>query len=84
MATFAAEEPTSKRLVAASAVGASDLKAGDERDYRKNMPLHHRIGWLMFVASAVLFGISGVRSGDVPVMIGSAVFGVACLAFLKS
>ena len=64
--------------------GASDLKASDGCDYRKDMPPHHRIGWFMFVVSAVLFGISGVRSGDVPVIIGSAVFGVACLAFLKS
>jgi len=47
------------------------------------MPVHHRIGWMMFIASAVLFGISGARSGDVVVIAASALFGVACLAFLK-
>jgi len=47
------------------------------------MPVHHRIGWMMFITSAVLFGISGVRSGDVPAVAGSVVFGVACVAFLK-
>ncbi len=36
----------------------------------------------MFVVSAVLFGWSGARSGDLLVVAGSAVFGLACLLFL--
>jgi|DEB0MinimDraft_10_1074344.scaffolds.fasta_scaffold04355_4 hypothetical protein len=37
----------------------------------------------MFVVSAVLFGVSGARSGDATVVVGSVVFGVACFAFLR-
>ncbi len=46
--------------------------------------MHHadRVGWMMFLVSAVLFGWSGVRSGDPFVVAGSAVFGVACVLFL--
>ena len=36
----------------------------------------------MFLVSAVLFGWSGARSGDLLVVAGSAVFGVACVLFL--
>jgi hypothetical protein len=46
------------------------------------MPRHHRAGWGLFLLSAVLFGVAGVRSGDPWVVAGSVVFGVACLLFL--
>lgn len=36
----------------------------------------------MFMGSAVLFGWSGLRSGDPYVVAGSAVFGLACVLFL--
>lgn len=42
----------------------------------------HRIGWSLFLVSAVLFGWAGIRSGDDLVTAGSVVFGVACLFFL--
>lgn len=46
------------------------------------MPVLHRIGWWLFVASALLFGYSGITAGDPAVIAGSAVFGLACLLFL--
>ena len=42
----------------------------------------HRAGWLLFLLSAMLFGVSGVRSGDWLVIAGSVVFGAACVLFL--
>jgi hypothetical protein len=36
----------------------------------------------MFLVSAVLYGWSGARSGDLLVLAGSVVFGVACVLFL--
>ena len=42
----------------------------------------HKLGWLLFLVSAVLFTISGVRSGDVLVVTASIVFGGACVLFL--
>jgi hypothetical protein len=46
--------------------------------------MHHadRVGWMLFFVSAVLFGWSGVSSGDPYVVAGSAVFGAACVLFL--
>lgn len=41
-----------------------------------------QIGWGMFVVSAVLFGWSGIRSGDPLALAGSIVFGLACFLFL--
>ena len=41
-----------------------------------------QIGWLMFMASAIFFGWSGVRAGDWLVVAGSVVFGLACVLFL--
>ncbi len=41
-----------------------------------------RVGWGMFIVSAVLFGWSGARSGDLLVVAGSVVFGLACVLFL--
>lgn len=42
-----------------------------------------RLGWLLFLASAALFGAAGVRTADPFVVAGSAVFGGACLLFLS-
>jgi hypothetical protein len=42
----------------------------------------HRLGWMLFVASAVLFTWSGVRSGDWLVVAASVIFGAACILFL--
>ncbi|HSL59150.1 MAG TPA: hypothetical protein VK866_14990 [Acidimicrobiales bacterium] len=42
----------------------------------------HRAGWIMFLVSALLFGWSGVQTGDWWVVVGSAVFGSACVLFL--
>ncbi len=47
------------------------------------MPRRDAVGWLLFLASAVLFAIAGVRSGDPLVVAGSVVFGLACLLFLS-
>ncbi len=44
----------------------------------------HRVGWIAFIVSAVLFGVAGARAGDWLVVAASAVFGVACILFLKS
>lgn len=44
----------------------------------------HRTGWILFLVSAVLFALAGVRSGDWLVVGGSVVFGVACLLFLRN
>lgn len=46
------------------------------------MPVLHRAGWLLFLASAVLFAWSGVLAGDWLVVAGSVVFGGACVLFL--
>ncbi|HLT17555.1 MAG TPA: hypothetical protein VK007_12710 [Acidimicrobiales bacterium] len=48
------------------------------------MARHQRVGWLLFVASAVLFAADGVRTGSWLVVAASLVFGVACLLFLRS
>ena len=42
----------------------------------------HRLGWLLFIVSAVLFTWSGVRAGDALLVTASIVFGVACVLFL--
>jgi hypothetical protein len=42
----------------------------------------HRSGWLLFLASAVLFTWSGARAGDWLVVVASVVFGAACVLFL--
>jgi len=40
------------------------------------------IGWLLFIASAIGYIISSLRSGDMVALIGSVFFLVACLVFL--
>ena len=44
----------------------------------------HRLGWSLFIVSAVLFGWAGARSGDWLVVAASAVFGLACVLFLAT
>jgi hypothetical protein len=46
------------------------------------VPRAHRLGWLLFVLSAVLFTAVGVRDGDWLVIAASVAFGVACILFL--
>ena len=46
------------------------------------MPFRHRLGWYLFLASAVLFTAAGIRDGDVVIVAASVVFGLACLLFL--
>ena len=46
------------------------------------MPHLHRVGWILFLASAVLFALTGVRDGDWTVVIASVLFGGACVLFL--
>ena len=42
-----------------------------------------RLGWALFLVSAVCFTIAGIQAGDPAVVIGSVVFGVACVLFLS-
>lgn len=42
----------------------------------------HRLGWSLFIVSAVLFTWAGVRTRDWLVVAASVVFGVACVLFL--
>lgn len=42
----------------------------------------HRAGWILFLVCAVLYAGSGIRAGDGLVVIGSIVFGLACILFL--
>ena len=46
------------------------------------MHVNHRIGWGLFLASAVLFTAVGVRDRDLVVTAASVLFGVACVLFL--
>jgi hypothetical protein len=46
------------------------------------VPRLHRLGWAIFILSALLFGWSGVRAEDWLVVAGSVVFGLACVLFL--
>jgi hypothetical protein len=42
----------------------------------------HRIGWLLFTASAVVFLAIGLRDGDWLSVIAGVLFTAGCLAFL--
>jgi hypothetical protein len=42
----------------------------------------HRIGWLLFTASAVVFLAVGLRDGDWLSVIAGVLFTAGCLAFL--
>lgn len=46
------------------------------------MHVNHRIGWALFLASALAFTAVGVRDGDLLVTVASVLFGVACVLFL--
>jgi hypothetical protein len=46
------------------------------------VPRLHRLGWILFLVSAVLFAVQGWQSGDWLVVAGSLVFGGACVLFL--
>ncbi|MGA7271827.1 MAG: hypothetical protein WB239_12210 [Acidimicrobiia bacterium] len=46
------------------------------------MPGRHRLGWTLFLASAGLFLVTGIRDGDLVLVIASIVFGVGCVLFL--
>lgn len=43
----------------------------------------HRLGWILFIVSAVLFAAAGIRDGDWLVTAASIVFGAACVLFLR-
>ena len=47
------------------------------------MPMRDVLGWLLFLLSAALFAVAGLRADDPLVVSGSAVFGFACLLFLS-
>jgi len=47
------------------------------------MPMRDVLGWLLFLLSAALFAVAGLRADDPLVVVGSAVFGFACLLFLS-
>lgn len=40
------------------------------------------VGWILFLASSVLFIIAGLRTGDPWTVAGGVIFGGACLLFL--
>jgi predicted membrane channel-forming protein YqfA (hemolysin III family) len=42
----------------------------------------HISGWLMFIASAVFFVVSSIRSGDWAALLGALIFLIACFVFL--
>ena len=46
------------------------------------MHVNHRIGWALFLASALVFVAVGLRDGDVLVTAASVLFGLACVLFL--
>ncbi|MGD8946911.1 MAG: hypothetical protein PVI62_09630 [Desulfobacterales bacterium] len=39
-------------------------------------------GWILFVVCAIFFIISGIINGDIPAILGSVFFFVACFLFL--
>jgi hypothetical protein len=42
----------------------------------------HLIGWLLFLASAMVYLLAGIQAGDSLVIIGSVIWAIACLVFL--
>jgi len=46
------------------------------------MQRHELIGWVLFTVSACFFLASSVKSGDISSLVGSALFLVACFAFM--
>jgi predicted membrane channel-forming protein YqfA (hemolysin III family) len=43
---------------------------------------YHLVGWMLFLASSVLYTVSAWRSGDPAGLIGSVLFLLACLLFV--
>ena len=39
-------------------------------------------GWILFLVCAIFFIISGIINGDIPTILGSVFFFVACFLFL--
>ena len=46
------------------------------------MHVNHRIGWVLFLASAVAFTAVGVRDRDLLVTAASILFALGCVLFL--
>ena len=46
------------------------------------MPRLHRIGWILFTASAVVFLIVGIRDGDALTIGAGVLFTLGCVMFL--
>ena len=46
------------------------------------VPLLHRIGWILFTASAVVFLVVGIRDGDALTVGAGILFTLGCLMFL--
>ena len=44
----------------------------------------HLIGWLLFLASAMVYLAAGIRTGDWLVIIGSVIWAIACFVFLAT
>ncbi|MGB0210150.1 MAG: hypothetical protein ACPGCX_08665 [Ilumatobacteraceae bacterium] len=42
----------------------------------------HLYGWMLFLLSAVIYLVAGIRAGDWLVILGSVVWAVACFVFL--
>ena len=47
------------------------------------MRTRDQVGWIFFLISAAFFTVAGLRAGDPLVVIGSIVFGIACVLFLS-
>ena len=46
------------------------------------VPFLHRIGWILFTASAVVFLVVGIRDGDALTIGAGILFTLGCLMFL--
>ena len=44
----------------------------------------HLIGWLLFLASAMVYLLAGIQAGDWLVIIGSVIWAIACFVFLAT
>ena len=44
----------------------------------------HLIGWLLFLASAMVYLAAGIRTGDWLVISGSVIWAIACFVFLAT
>ncbi|MDX1691187.1 MAG: hypothetical protein R3290_09225 [Acidimicrobiia bacterium] len=46
------------------------------------MPRLHRFGWILFLASAVVFLAVGLRDGDALTIVAGILFTLGCVMFL--